>query len=69
MTKDKTVDNKGVFLPYNFTTILNFLAKKVERNNVVEAIDANCQHWSRVWFDYDYFVKLFALNQQDDKTS
>ena len=24
-TKEETVDNKGVFLPYNFTTLLNFL--------------------------------------------
>jgi hypothetical protein len=29
--KDETIDKKGIFLPFSFTTLLNFLSQKAKR--------------------------------------
>ena len=41
--REETLDKKGIFLPFSFTTLLNFLSLKANRLKLLDEIKENVQ--------------------------
>lgn len=47
--KEETIDRKGIFLPFSFTTLLNFLSQKANRTNLSDAIEKNVNRYNSMF--------------------